>query len=189
MLSGPYILYQPHVHQDEGVLSPDVLIKELSVIAPDGGRSSVSVFRLTTAVMVPEFTARTIWCPAVVLVAASRGPIAAPATVHADKTVIGQDLRLALQATSKPIGRSALRLSSDECSLSDITLKTGQSASLLSDFEPAASGLVKGQAVLACVGDWQDTGTGQVTVALQSKQGQEVSHSYHIQPLGSGASS
>jgi len=104
-------LYQPHVHDADGVLTPDLLVENLAVaLAPDANEIvPLPINLLTSGTMVQQASRTACGAAALVIVAAGRGAVVTVGSDHWDPE-LGPPVALGHLTCVKPIGREAVRL-------------------------------------------------------------------------------
>ncbi len=118
-------VYQPHVHGDDGVLTPDLIVDRL-VLLEARVRNSLTPIPsnlLTTATEVQQLGSTACGSAALVLVAGGRYPIVTLGSAHWDPALADRPA-LAHLVAAKPICREALRLDDFEADPSAYRLRT-----------------------------------------------------------------
>lgn len=100
-------VYQPHVHTESGVLSPDLAIDRLLLAQPHGEPLTLPRQLLTSAPQLEQLGESACAAAALVLVAAGRGTLLTIGSAHWDPTLSGA---LAHAVAAKPVAREARRL-------------------------------------------------------------------------------
>ncbi len=109
------IVYRPHVGEADGaVLTPDLILSSLAVRLPGRPPLPVPIARLAFGDRLQEYAGRIVTFAGFALIAASRGPLIAPAAIHADRAALADDPQLALRACSQMLAREAWRLASPD---------------------------------------------------------------------------
>ncbi len=118
-------VYQPHVHTDDGVLTPDLIVDRLAILEASVRESLTPIPSnlLTTATEIQQLGSTACGSAALVLVAGGRGPVVTIGSAHWDPALADRP-PLAHVVTAKPICREALRLNDFEADPSAYLLRT-----------------------------------------------------------------
>jgi hypothetical protein len=104
-------LYQPHVHQASGVLTPDLVIDRLTLMCPPDQRIwALPIHLLSTAISFQQLNRSGAGCAALALVSAANGTLVTIGSAHCDTLLLSDPGILAYQVCAKPIAREAMRL-------------------------------------------------------------------------------
>lgn len=106
-----HFTFQPHVHQSEGVITPDLLLDRLVLLSAGEEPLTADVERLTSAAAVQYQPPLTV-CPDVVLVAAEYGPLLSVGASLVDGDTAANEDAPGLRAhrtSLKLLGRQAWR--------------------------------------------------------------------------------
>lgn len=103
-------IYQPHVHTADGVLTPDLVVDDLSIVAGNGAEYPLTVNLLCTATELQQIGETASGTAALVLVSAGRGTVATVGSAHWQPGLCEIEPWLGYQVTAKPISREAVRI-------------------------------------------------------------------------------
>lgn len=101
-----HFLYQPHVHRDGKVTTPDLLLTRATVLDATGDAAPLPIDRIAMTVTVQQVGADAHGLAALAVVAARDGALLTLASLHAAPAADGADFLACL----KPISREAWRL-------------------------------------------------------------------------------
>lgn len=118
-------VYQPHVHEQAGVLTPDLLIDRLFYVRPPDRRwHPLPVSLLSTATTLQQVGGDASASAALVLVTAGNGALATAGSAHGLTGAAFETAALGQQIAAKPIAREAVRLRNLASDPSAWTLRT-----------------------------------------------------------------
>lgn len=137
-----YFIYQPHIHETDAVVTPDIAVENLTATANIGREPtfrSVPVSRLSTHYEIQLTDTDWVVRVAYLLVASGNGTILAPAL---DILPADADGRGGIDAGEKSVGRKAWRLPDLDGGLSGLTFRLSAfkgTKTTFSEETPAAS--------------------------------------------------